>query len=65
VLDIAPNVPICPTLPCASYWADADGNGRADFVDGVIEIGAGEASRLGIRPGDAVAIEAITGTASP
>jgi|TARA_B100000073_G_scaffold309251_1_gene280861 hypothetical protein len=65
VLDIASNVPICPTLPCASYWADADGNGRADFVDGVIEIGAGEASRLGIRPGDAVAIEAITGTASP
>ena len=25
---------------------------RADFVDGVIEIGAGEAERLGIRPGD-------------
>ena len=58
VLDIVPNVPICPALPCTSYWADADGNGRADFVDGVIEIGAGEASRLGIRRGDVVAIEA-------
>ena len=60
VLDIAANVPICAALPCRSYWADADGNGRADFVDGVIEIGAGEALRLNIRSGDAVRIEAIS-----
>ena len=60
VLDIAANVPICAALPCRSYWADADGNGRADFVDGVIEIGAGEARRLSIRSGDAVTIEAIS-----
>ena len=59
VLDIASEVPVCPALPCSSYWADADGNGRADFVDGVIEIGAGEALRLGIRPGDAVVIESL------
>ena len=59
VIDIVSDVPICPTLPCAAYWADADGNGRADFADGVIEIGAGEAMRLGIRPGDAVLIEAV------
>ena len=60
VLDIAANVPICAALPCRSYWADADGNGRADFVDGVIEIGAGEAQRLEIRSGDPVTIDSIS-----
>ena len=60
VLDIAANVPVCMALPCSSYWADADGNGRADFVDGVIEIGAGEAERLGIRSGHHVLVEPIT-----
>ena len=59
VLDIAANVPVCAALPCPSYWADADGNGRADFVDGVIEIGAGETLRLEIHPGDEVIIESI------
>ena len=59
VLDIAAQVPVCPGLPCPSYWADADQNGRADFVDGVIEIGAGEAERLGIRAGDSVLIAPI------
>ena len=59
VLDIAAQVPVCPRLPCPSYWADADRNGRADFVDGVIEIGAGEAGRLGIRVGDSVSIAPI------
>ena len=57
VLDISAAVPVCRSLPCPSYWADADGNGRADFADGVIEIGAGEAARLGIKIGDPVAIE--------
>ena len=60
VLDIASNVPVCRALPCPSYWADADGNGRADFADGVIEIGAGEAERLRIRAGHAVVIERIS-----
>ena len=60
VLDIAANVPVCRALPCPSYWADADGNGRADFADGVIEIGAGEAERLRIRAGHAVLIERIS-----
>ena len=60
VLDIAANVPVCRALPCPSYWADADGNGRADFADGVIEIGAGEAERLRIRAGHAVVIERIS-----
>ena len=61
VLDIASDVPVCPALPCPSYWADADGNGRADFADGVIEIGSGEALRLGVRVGDAVTIESLKG----
>ena len=60
VLDIASNVPVCRALPCSSYWADADGNGRADFADGVIEIGAGEAERLRIHAGHAVVIESIS-----
>ena len=60
VLDIAADVPVCRALPCPSYWADADGNGRADFADGVIEIGAGEAERLRIRAGHAVVIERIS-----
>ena len=60
VLDIAANVPVCRALPCPSYWADADGNGRADFADGVIEIGAGEAERLRIHAGHAVVIEPIS-----
>ena len=57
VLDVAPDVAVCAALPCPSTWADADHNGRADFVDGVIEIGAGEAARLGIERGDGVEIE--------
>jgi len=59
VLDIVTAVPVCRLLPCPSYWADADGNGRADFADGVVEIGAGEAARLGIKVGAPVAIEAV------
>ena len=53
-------VPTCAALPCRSYAADADGNGRADFVDAVIEIGAGEAERLGIEIGDPVRIAPLT-----
>ena len=56
VLDVVPAVPTCSSLPCPSYAADADGNERADFVDAVIEIGAGEAQRLGIGIGDPVRI---------
>ena len=56
VHDLARAVPVCADLPCRAYSADADGNGRADFVDAVIEIGAGEAQRLGIGIGDPVRI---------
>ncbi len=34
----------CPRLPCRGY-------GPAEPVDGVVELDAGEAERLGIRPG--------------
>ena len=60
VLDLVRDVPTCAALPCRSYAADADGNGRADFVDAVIEIGAGEAERLGIEIGDPVRIAPLT-----
>ena len=60
VLDLVRVVPACDALPCRSYAADADGNGRADFVDAVIEIGAGGAERLGIAIGDPVRIAPLT-----
>jgi len=59
VLAIQREVPACAAQPCRSYWADADGNGRADFADAVIEIGAGEAARLKVRVGDPVTITPI------
>ena len=60
VLDLVPAVPPCAALPCRSYGADADGNGRTDVVDAVIEIGAGEVERLGIGIGDPVRIVPLT-----
>ena len=53
VMAIAADVPVCPKLPCPSY-------GPADPSDGVVELRAGEARRLGIRPGDLVQIETIS-----
>ena len=50
VLDIAAQAPACPAaMPVVLGGCRS---GCADFVDGVIEIGAGEAERLGIRAGD-------------
>ncbi len=65
VLAIQRDVPTCRAQPCPSYWADADGNGRADFADGVIELGAGEATRLGIKVGLPVRIESIAPVVAP
>ena len=53
VIAIEAEVPICPAMPCKSFGPMAD-------ADSVIELGAGEAKRLGLGVGDAVAIEAIT-----
>jgi uncharacterized membrane protein (UPF0127 family) len=42
----------CPRLPCRSYGPD-------EPADGVVELAAGEAARLGIRPGSAALIRAF------
>ena len=52
VITIEAEVPICPALPCQSFGPMAD-------ADGVIELGTGEAKRLGLGVGDAVVIETI------
>ena len=58
VIAIEAEVPICPALPCQSFGPMAD-------ADGVIELGTGEAKRLGLGVGDAVAIEPIALTSPP
>ena len=52
VIAIEAEVPICPALPCKSFGPMAN-------ADSVIELGAGEAKRLGLGVGDAVVIETI------
>ena len=52
VASIVVAAPPCRRLPCPTY-------GSGDLVDGVIEIGAGEAARLGIRVGTPVAIRPV------
>jgi uncharacterized membrane protein (UPF0127 family) len=52
VIAIEAEVPTCPALPCKSFGPMAD-------ADSVIELGAGEAKRLGLAIGDAVVIETI------
>lgn len=42
----------CPRLPCRSY-------GPSVPVDGVLELGAGEAARLGLRPGSPLRVELL------
>ena len=53
VMAIEADVPVCTSLPCHSY-------GPKRSSDGVGELRAGEARRLGIRPGDTVTIETIS-----
>jgi hypothetical protein len=52
VASIEAAAPPCPRLPCPSY-------GSGDLVDGVVEIGAGEAARLGIRPEDGMEVVTV------
>lgn len=52
VIHVERRVPVCPALPCPSY-------GPSQLGDGVVELGAGEAERLGIARGDSVRIESI------
>ena len=52
VLAIEADVPVCPSLPCRGY-------GPRAASDGVVELRAGAARRLGIKVGDPVGISAI------
>ena len=52
VIHIEARVPVCPALPCRSY-------GPMQLGDGVIELGAGEAERLGISMDQIVRIGPI------
>lgn len=58
IVAIEANAPICPKLPCPSY-------GPPDPVDGVVELGAGEAERLGIKVGNPVEIRWLGQPATP
>ena len=49
VMAIEADVPVCPALPCRGY-------GPSEPSDGVVELGAGEVRRLGIRIGDQINI---------
>lgn len=50
VVAIHAAVPPCPRLPCPSY-------GPTESVEGVLELGAGEADRLGLRQGSPLRVE--------
>ena len=52
VLAIEADVPVCPFLPCRGY-------GPRAASDGVVELRAGAARRLGIKVGDPVDISTI------
>jgi len=52
VMAIEADVPVCPALPCRGY-------GPSEPSDGVVELGAGEVRRLGIRVGDQINIVPI------
>ena len=52
VMAIEADVPVCPALPCRGY-------GPSEPSDGVVELGAGEVRRLGIRIGDRINIVPI------
>jgi len=54
---VAPAAP-CPHLPCRSYGPD-------QAVDGVLEIGAGQAAALGIGVGTAIRVESLSPGISP
>jgi hypothetical protein len=58
ILAIEANVPTCSNLPCPIY-------GPAVPVDGVVELGAGEAQRLGLKPGTVVEIRWLPQPAKP
>ena len=52
VIAIEANATPCPRLPCRSYGPDAP-------ADGVVELAAGQAARLGIQVGSAAPIQPL------
>ena len=52
VIAVEAEVPTCPALPCRSY-------GPSEPADGVVELRAGEAARLGIGPGTEFDVDTI------
>jgi uncharacterized membrane protein (UPF0127 family) len=58
IVAIEANAPVCPALPCPSY-------GPTEPVDGVVELGAGEAQRLGLKVGSPVQIRWLAQPAKP
>lgn len=58
IVFIEANAPVCPHLPCPTY-------GPAEPVDGVVELRAGEAERLGLKPGQPVDIRWLALPAKP
>lgn len=58
ILAIEANAPTCPSLPCPSYGPDRP-------VDGVVELGAGEAERLGLKVGSPVEIRWLAQPSKP
>lgn len=58
ILAIEANVPTCAHLPCPTYGPD-------EPVDGVVELRAGEAQRLGLKVGSPVRIQRLSQPAKP
>jgi uncharacterized membrane protein (UPF0127 family) len=58
ILSIEANAPVCAKLPCPIY-------GPKVPVDGVVELGAGEAERLGLKAGMPVQIRWLPQPATP
>jgi uncharacterized membrane protein (UPF0127 family) len=58
IVAIEANAPVCPALPCPSY-------GPTTPVDGVVELAAGEAQRLGLQVGSPVRIRWLSQPAKP
>lgn len=50
--------PPCPRLPCPSYWPEQP-------ADGVVELDAGEAARLGITEGSPAPVRRRPGPSAP
>lgn len=58
VVAVEADVPPCMDLPCPRYGPDKP-------IEGVVELGAGQAAALGIRVGTPVRIEEIPGNSEP